>query len=281
VPAVGGSLLTVFPKNSKDECACTPFPDQGLRDNNIIASTTALAYPRNTPNKPDVCIVRLLISLYLPPDVNSDLVVNKTDIDLVNNSPYFNFFLDDPSKCPNNTDGFRNCGPADVNRDGLVNQLDTTSISQSANTTLGLNVTCGGVYATAFSCGSSRTAPLTPALGISLDSIVYFHVDGEYGTTVARKRSEMDLRTLTGMLVDFEHLHTEVVTFKKEVDAKFNVHDAEIANVQAIETRVEQHAHALRHALPVNQKEVLVGISVVVSSIVLCGVIVYFIAKRR
>jgi len=268
VPAVGGSLLAVFPKNSQGQCACTPVPDAGTHDNNVITTTTALAYPRNTPNKPDVCIVRLLISLYLPVDVNLDLVVNKTDIDLVQRSPYYNFILSDPSTCPNNTEGFRDCGRVDVNRDGFVNQLDTTSIDQSANTTLGgLSAPCGGVFAIAFSCGSTRSAPLTPALGISLDSIVYFDNDGVHGTVTTRQRSVADIRVLGEILTDFEHLHTEVAALKGDVRAQ--------------DATLEQHTRALRHALPVNQREVLAGVSVAVGGIVLCGIMVYFIAKRR
>merc|ERR1712065_68981 len=68
------------------------------------------------------------------------------------------------------------CGRVDVNRDGRVNQLDATSLTQSAQ--LGQNVSCGGIYATDFSCGSTRSAPITPAMGISLDSITYFESAG-------------------------------------------------------------------------------------------------------
>merc|ERR1711991_670187 len=68
------------------------------------------------------------------------------------------------------------CGRVDVNQDGKVDQLDSTSITQSAY--LGTNVTCGGIYAMAFSCGSNRQAPLTPAIAISLDSVTYFSDDG-------------------------------------------------------------------------------------------------------
>ena len=287
VPALGGSLLAAFPMNTKGECPCTPLPDPGLQTNSVIATTTAIAYPRNTPNKPDVCIVRLLISLYMPMDVNLDFVVNGTDIKLVESSTYYNFILTDPSTCPNNTDGFRDCGRVDVNGDGFVNQLDTTSIHQSANTTKGFNIPCGGVYATAFSCGSTRSAPLTPAVDISFDSIVYFDTDGIYGTAVSsRKRAALatDHGMLSGILVDFEHLHSEVVSLKGDVsvhEAKLVEQGAKLQRVEHMESQVDQHDRVLRKALPVDQREVLAGVSVAVAGVILCGVAVYFIAKRR
>merc|ERR1712065_70160 len=56
--------------------------------------------------------------------------------------------------------GTAGCGRADVNRDGSVNPLDETSILQSAP--FGTSVTCGAVYATDFSCGSTRRYTLNP-----------------------------------------------------------------------------------------------------------------------
>lgn len=48
--------------------------------------------------------------------------------------------------------------------------------------------------ATAWSCGSTRRAPLTPAVSISLDTIVYFNDEGQTvasGVPATRKRSIM------------------------------------------------------------------------------------------
>lgn len=179
VPAYGGNLVALFPQNAQGVCMCTPKPDPGTLDNTVIATTTALAYPRGS-DIADVCIVRLLISSRLPPDVNQDLVVNASDLLQISNDPFYNPNVTDPSLCP--LVGIRRaCGINDVNGDGKINQLDLTSVVQSLF--MGSNVTCGGVYATAFSCGSSRQAPLTPAVEISLDSIVWFNDDGVDGAT--------------------------------------------------------------------------------------------------
>jgi len=165
VPAVGGSFIGILPMDPFGNCSCTP------EDKDIIATTTAIAYPRDDPDVADVCIVRLLVSKDVFADVNLDRMIDSIDVMLVEKSPYFNINPFGESKCPE-----QGCGRVDVNQDGKVDQLDSTSITQSAY--LGTNVTCGGIYAMAFSCGSSRKAPLTPAIGISLDSVTYFSDDG-------------------------------------------------------------------------------------------------------
>ena len=60
MPALGGSTLALLPLNGQGDCACTPVSDAGEQGNNV-ATTTAIAYSRDRPNVPDVCIVRLLI----------------------------------------------------------------------------------------------------------------------------------------------------------------------------------------------------------------------------
>ena len=232
VPAFGGNLLGLFPQNAKGECMCTPKPDPGLRDNTVIATTTALAYPRDAVSglSADVCIVRLLISQYIRPDINMDLVVNATDLGLVYSSPYFDIDPGAPSKCPQ-VGVRRACGPADVNQDDRVNQLDATSITQSLF--LGSNVTCGGVYATAFSCGSSRKAPLTPALEISLDSIVWFNDDGLLGNTnplqnYPAKRQTRDFDLVKVVIDQVEELQARLEEHDNKLgqhDNKFGQHD--------------------------------------------------------
>lgn len=222
VPAVGGSVLGLFPKDAQGNCSCTPHPDPGLQDNTVIATTTALAYPNSSDtNMPDVCIVRLLISQRLPPDVNGDFVVNQMDIDLIKeNNPLYSIDASAPSKCPISK-GRRVCGPTDVNMDGLVNELDANSVIQSL--ALGTPLPCGGVYATAFSCGSSRRQPLTPAVDISLDSIVWFNDDGLDGKTTPSKRevrAAHDDSLIHSMLVEFEDMQTEIAILKDHVGAE-------------------------------------------------------------
>jgi hypothetical protein len=276
-PASGGGLLAALPRDSKGQCVCTPLPDPNTHDNNVIATTTALAYPRDNPNKPDVCIVRLLISLYVPVDVNLDLVVNATDDWLVQDSPYYNFLFSNTSTCPL-VNGHHSCGRADVNNDGFVNQLDQTAIMQSANlATGGQPLPCGGVYASAFSCGSTRSAPLTPAIDISLDSIVYFDNDGQYGSeTPLRKR---DSGAAESILLQFEHMRRDVMTaVRSEFDAKV---DSVRSEVRQVGSKVVQHEQVLRRSHPVSQREMFVGASVAAAVVVLSGFIVYFVAKRR
>jgi hypothetical protein len=267
----------------------------------IIATTTALAYPRDTPNMADVCIVRLLISQYLPVDVNLDLVINQTDVNIVEDSLYYNFNVQASSTCPQNNDLQRMCGRADVNFDGSVNQLDATAITQSA--ALGTRVPCGGVYATAFSCGSTRRAPLTPAVDISFDSIVYFNNDGLFGTTTplspAKRRAETERTVMETILVDFEHMHSEletlrntvgvvdqkvesksdrqeVVAVRQEVQAARKEFRAEFGSVAS---RVQHHDRVLSSG-PASPRELFAAISVTVGAIALCGAIAHALARR-
>ena len=171
VPSRGGNLVAILPPDAEGQCSCSP------EERDVIASTTALAFPNPLDRSAfDVCIVRLIISPSIFSDVNEDKVIDLADTLLISRSPFYS--LDPaasvPSLCPVATP--ESCGRVDVNRDGKVNQLDITSILQSAR--LGTPVPCGGVYASQFSCGSSRSAPLVPAVGISLDNIQYFSDDG-------------------------------------------------------------------------------------------------------
>jgi hypothetical protein len=282
VPAVGGILLGLFPEDDKGVCACTPVPDPGTHSNSVIATTTAISYPAN--KIPEVCIVRLLIGVYLPFDVNSDLVINATDIFLVDDSPYFSNDEVVPvnKSCPySHTLQRVDCGPADVNLDGRVSSLDSLSITNSAGlgvSNVSLPIPCGGVYATAFSCGSTRQAPLVPAVEVSFDSIVYFDNDGVFGAVTPTTKRDADSSLIRNVLVDFEHLRGEITSLRSEVDTKFVAHDAK---VNTIESQVVRHERSLRGAVPVNQREILAGASVAVAGVVLCGIVVYVIAKRR
>jgi hypothetical protein len=237
VPAWGGGVLALFPQDKHGNCVCTPKPDPGLQDNTIVATTTALAYPRDISvvDSADVCIVRLLISEFVRPDVNHDRWVDQLDLDLIYGSKFFNIDPSAASLCPK-VGVRRMCGAVDVNQDGRVNQLDATSVTQSV--WLGTNTTCGGVYASAFSCGSSRRAPLTPALDISLDSIVWFRDDGLLGDTnrlinqqFKRERSESakkDSEMLSSILDELERMDQE----NKELKEKLQATDAKTAKLE-------------------------------------------------
>jgi hypothetical protein len=132
VPAWGGGVLALFPQDKNGNCVCTPMPDPGLQDNTIVATTTALAYPRDISvvDSADVCIVRLLISEFVRPDVNRDRLVDPLDLDLIYGSEFFNIDPSAASLCPK-VGVRRMCGAVDVNQDGRVNQLDATSVTQS------------------------------------------------------------------------------------------------------------------------------------------------------
>jgi hypothetical protein len=283
VPAVGGCVVALFPQNVSGECSCTPKPDPGMVDNTVIATTTSLAYPRDNPDAADVCIVRLLISQFLPPDVNRDFVINFTDVRLVYDCPYFNL---DPtsnvSKCPLKGSK-RACGPADVNQDGKVNVLDSVSITQS--TLMGTNVTCGGVYVTAFSCGSTRRAPLTPAVDISLDSIVWFRDDGQTGdvnplqNTLSR-RSDSSL--VSTMLVQFEAMQERVVHLEStlgQVDSKLGQHDNKFGQVD--DKLGHQDSEILKVKSKVRSAGTEILSEVVVSGLVVLVTVIVIAAVRK
>jgi hypothetical protein len=250
VPAVGGCMVGLFPQDVSGVCACTPKPDSGTESNSVIVTTTAMAYPVDNPEVAEVCIVRLLISQFLPPDVNRDFVINNTDLTLIYKSTYYNVDPTEESKCPLISDK-RVCGPADVNEDGKVNVLDATSVTQS--TLLGTNVACGGVYVTAFSCGSTKSTPLTPAADISLDSMFWFNDDGQRGavkplTNTFGRRQDNSL--LSTMLDQFQAMQDRFVQLEGslelvdnefgsvrskfgQVDKKLGQHDSELVKIKS------------------------------------------------
>ena len=166
MPVIGGNLLAVLPLGPDGTCSCTPGA------NDILSTSTALAEHSRVllGYLPDVCIVRLKISRDTVADVNQDQIVNTLDIETIEEDKAYTMDPDAPSNCTGP------CGRADVNGDGRVNILDATAVAQSAVS--GQNVSCGAVYATAFSCGPLRAAPATPAMSISLDTVFYFNSDG-------------------------------------------------------------------------------------------------------
>jgi hypothetical protein len=283
VPAVGGAVLALLPADAAGNCVCTPKPDPGTRGNTVLATTTALAYPADHPDVADVCIVRLLISQYLLPDVNGDFVVNYTDVNLIYISPYYSLDPTDDSKCPM-VETFHVCGPVDVNMDGKVNQLDSTSVTQSLY--LGSNVSCGGVYATAFSCGSTRYAPLTPAVDISLDSIVWFYDDGLIGkvdplqSAQFKRFGKRDDSLVYEILTQVESLQHHFL----QVDSKLGQHDSELgqhdsklgqheSKLGQVDSKFGQVEKKFRITGPEILSEVVVSVAVVVFTIIVVTIL--------
>ena len=241
VPNRGGNLVAILPLDAAGECSCSP------EDRAVITTTTAVAYPDPlNPNAYDLCVVRLVIDNHVFSDVNLDKVINETDTLLIVLSPYYNL---DPSVtaeslCP--VASPEGCGRADVNRDGKVNQLDMTSVLQSAK--LGTPVPCGGVYASEFSCGSSRKAPLVPAIGISLDNIQFFSDDGlmvsgfvEEEDLLLRRSSRVPVETLQ---CDMNH---QIMSHVTSLQMESSAHAHLRAQDQEAHARVraqDQEAHA-------------------------------------
>ncbi len=290
VPATGGIMVGVLPMDYTGACSCSPIPDPGNFDNTIIVTTTAMAYPRDRPNVPDVCMVRVMISMYLPPDVNKDFVIDMQDVRLVEASPYYRMQLSSASVCPE-VNGKNECGPVDVNKDGFVNMLDTTAITQSA--AMGTNITCGGIYVTAFSCGSSRSAPLTPAVDISLDSITYYNNNGEYGVQTSllnqqrRRNSNSDSSLMNSILVEVEHMQGRIRTVD---DLEVSVQDisgklgSQGAVLTTHEETLKDHSTRLallRRALPTEQRDMIFVVSLALAAIVVCGALVHYVMRRR
>jgi hypothetical protein len=290
VPAIGGSLLAILPLDPDGNCSCTP------EEKNVIATTTALAYIRDQPNIADVCMVRLLIDDEVLADVNLDNIVDGLDVELVENSTYFQLDPTAPSECP-----VEGCGREDVNKDGKVDQLDSTSITQSA--ILGTNVTCGGIYATAFSCGSTRKAPLTPAVSISLDTISYFSDDGLIveGKLLQHQfatRSVPDTSLIDNILVEFDGIQSEVLELKESnkrledslEESKKHIDNLEEAKKQsekrdeAQDKRDEAHDEQLNSFsknVRSNDHSVMFDVFLSIFVVLVCGVLVVALQKRR
>jgi len=255
VPAVGGALVAIFPLDIEGNCSCTP------EENDVIASTTALALLGE--GETDVCIVRLLIDKFVYADVNRDGIIDQVDVDLVEDDPSFSINPASPSLC--DPEG---CGPADVNRDGKVNQLDSTSISQSA--ILGTNVTCGGVYATDFSCGSTRSAPLVPATSISLDTISYFSDDGlivegrllshQFDIFASKRTEENSL--IDNILVEVDEMHKEMRAMKLK----------DLQHDERLDSHDQQH---------VSSESILMDVMISIFVVLVCGVFVFVIQRKR
>jgi len=183
IPQQGGGMLTTLPRVN-DQCYCTP------QTIDVIGTTTALAYPNasspTTGINPDVCIVRLLFTSSCPADVNQDGVINELDTQAIEANPQFVGNPGAPSNCTG-SNPLDPCGRADVNQDGRVNPSDTIAVTNSAS--FGTDVRCGCLWARSWSCGSSRTNPLVPAIGVSLDAIQFLD---QPGVTQSKRKRETD-----------------------------------------------------------------------------------------
>lgn len=238
VPALGGQLLAVLPivqtqvvdsntgaTTTTITCPCSP------EHLDVIATSTALA--EHPGASPDVCIVRMLVTRHsVPADVNRDTIIDNADIKAVLQSPYFT-----PNASQANASCGTQCGNADVNRDGYVSVLDITSIYGSVMT-FPTSVVCGAVYATAFSCGSTRSAPVTPALAISLDNMGYFDDDGVAQT---RRTSYAKMSEWNGYH-DMLQQHTQLI-------------DVLVERMQSMEQETQEKLKHQEHKMQNQQSE--------------------------
>jgi hypothetical protein len=276
VPAFGGALLGIFPfTDASMKCGCTP------EENELVLTTTALAYnDNNNPNVADVCIVRLIVARTIFADVNLDGVINGSDISAVLDSPEYVLSPVGESTCPFVPGSLRrDCSRADVNQDGIVNALDITSIQQSA--VLGSAVPCGGVYATAFSCGSTRQAPITPAIAISFHGS-YLNDDGilagvakELPNQFSSRHSSASAELMDTILVEFDALKSEVETLK-EHDAQS---DERMSQAFA-EVHEDLQSRSATESGSSNTKLVL-EMALSGCAILICGLVVFFVQKKR
>ncbi len=260
VPAIGGMLLGILPINPDGSCPCS------VNTNDIIGTTTGLAFSNATGNAllPDVCIIRLLVSNTLRYDVNRDRVIDRTDVLLIRNNPQYVSNPNATSNC-----SASGCGNVDVNQDGSVNQFDATAVTEAvAASRYPLSVRCGGVVATAFSCGSTRSSPLVPAVGISLDTVAYFNSDGVLAAN-KKKRSGIEGREVEALLARVAS-RDEVERVAAKVSRLVERSEVEAA----VEDMAKQRKQlALTHTLA--DIAAAVGVAAVVA------MVVAFLVKRR
>jgi len=290
VPAVGGAVLATLPLDEEGKCACTP------ESNAVFATTTAISYPEGVefPNVTDVCIVRLKIDNTLPEDVNLDYVVNLLDMMTVLTSPYFNIVVDDPvSKCPADL----GCGRVDVNGDGLVNQLDSISITPTSFV-MPTNVSCGGIRATHFSCGSTRSNPLNGAFGVSLDTVSYFSDDGLMATgmqmqeaTRLRRSARSDPSLMDQVLSEFDRQMEENRRQDEQIlsqDKQILRQDELIRNLEkklegeTKERRKNEEAifHRLARSFVGDSHHLVKDVSISVAVVLICAAVALMLHKR-
>jgi hypothetical protein len=229
--------------------------------------------------------------------------VDGTDILIVEDAPEWNDNINDPTiTCfANTTEPF--CNGTDLNQDGRVNLLDTTTITNDF--VLGTSVRCGAVYATDFSCGSTRQAPLQPAVSVSLDTIQYFNDDGlllHAGMMPMNRRSNVNSRFVDSILVEFEEMRTELVTLKaadseikselqtlEAADAKLEANMATKAEVDSKASKTDFETFQSRFSgvlestrlIKTSSNSLVVDMIASVAAVMACALLVFVIAKRR
>jgi hypothetical protein len=231
-------------------------------------------------------------------DVNLDHLIDVVDVVLVETREYFTLNPNAPSQCPEDT----GCGRVDVNRDGKVTQLDSTSITQSAF--LGTNVACGGVYATDFSCSSTRTAPLTPAIAISLDTISYFSDDGLIveGKLLEHQFLSRSMRgdpaLIDNILVEFDNIQLEMSGLKdtvrsqaeelhetkEELQKRDEIHDQRIDKSEKRHNKSENSIEKLSLFYKIIRSDghsLVVDVFISIAVVLVCGMLVLAFQKSR
>ncbi len=137
----------------------------------------------------------------------------------------------------------------DVNLDGYVTAEDVNVILQAVSS-FPTNVRCGGIWATDFSCGSTRSAPETESYGIAYDVIEYLASDGLHHSARRQSVEAMEARlhqnvtaTINDMLfrsagaapASHEALHAQI-------DIKLESRDAQLAAQLTAQLTAQQQA---------------------------------------
>jgi len=219
------------------DCPCSPN-GTFLDPTNVFVSTTGLALPFQAANfqgvdaniEPDVCIIRVLISRQLEIDVDLNGIYNFSDVIAITSTNFYQFGI----YC-----GY-DCGRPDVNKDGYVSSEDATLVLQALPGIIeGVDIHCGGIYATDFSCGSSMAAPETISYGISIDNILYFQEGGSFES----KRRSAEREQLVDLVHEMRRDLNQTMKVLAETMRAMATKDKELAARDAVIASLADVAH--------------------------------------
>jgi len=212
-------------------------------DHDIYATTTVLATPFATSTE-QLCTARIRISAKVPEDVNNDGAI--TNLDVTSITGHLDFGTG--SACAA-------CADQDVNGDGFLDSKDTDQVSASA--TFDQNVPCGSIHILSTTCGALLSSTVR---WISLDSIFYFSEDGVAEVGVPLKRdanpSQAGLEVVLKKIASLENDNAKLRQSLEETDGKLEARSS-------------------------STKSIVVDVFVSIGAVVVCGVILFFVQRRR
>lgn len=228
----------VSPSGPSFSCPCSP----PATDPVVYTSTGLVTYHFTFPDPllhTDVCIIRLLVTRSVFLDLDNNNIINAADENVIVTHPLFQ----STTSCGDS------CGKADINHDGFVSAVDLSILRNS--TTYPLDVSCGIVEITAFSCGQSRHVPGNnlPCDGISLNVVEYPLYSG---MAMSKRRNSIDLT----------------------LDSVKNALLGLVSQSESIAKRVEDPSFG-------DANQVLADVGVVALSVFVCGALLVAISKKR